>query len=386
MSGNHAHHAHHRFHKTLWLTFVSALVNLGLSVMKIWVGWLSHSHALVADGLHSFSDLITDGLVFFAARIGHKDADCDHPYGHERFETAGTLFVSLLLVLTGLGIFLDLAEHLRAPDMPTVHSMAFIAILVSFFVNEILFQVTHRTAKSINSDLLLANAWHHRSDALSSLVVLLGTIGSYYGYPKSDVIAAVFVALLIIKMGVDLSWSSVKELVDTAAPPGMQQKIKETIVSVAGVEALHEFRTRQMGNKILVDVHLLVAPYLTVSEGHYIGDQVQKFVREEVDAVADIVVHIDPEDDEKSKPSSDLPGREDILLILNSVAESKLPGFAIQNTYIHYLDGNLEVDLVCSCQTRALPTELDKLEQAVKNELSHSLPELGRFRLLVAAS
>lgn len=391
MSRHHAHghsHGHSHVHKqdrlkqTLGLTVVSAVINLSLAVMKVVVGLWAHSHALFADGLHSFSDLVTDGLVYAAAYLGHKDADDDHPYGHERFETAGTLFVSLLLVLTGLGIFFDVIEHWGRPHHPTVHYYAFIVIIVSLVANEVLFHVTRLTANRIKSDLLLANAWHHRSDALSSFVVLLGILGSYYGYPECDIVAAIFVGVLIAKMGFDLTWMSIKELVDTAVPRDTQIAIKSIITGVPGVEALHELRTRQMGNKILVDVHLIVESHLTVSEGHFIGDQVQQALRHDIEGVVDVVVHIDAEDDEKAKPSLDLPARTEIELAVRDIAAEHIKGCAVDSLYIHYLAGKMEIDLICTCISKSSNLTSVEMERALHQSLSDVFPELNRCRLL----
>lgn len=198
------------------ITLIGAVVNAILGFIKLIGGLFFHSHALVADGIHSFSDLFTDLMVVFASKYGSQDADASHPYGHQRIETAATLLLALLLILAGAGIAWDsIHEIIRGShDYPGWVTLPI--ALLSVFANEILFHWTYHVGKRIQSSLVIANAWHHRSDAASSIVVSLGLIGTLLGFIYLDAVAAVIVAFMIIKMGISYGWGSVKELIDTA--------------------------------------------------------------------------------------------------------------------------------------------------------------------------
>ena len=256
----------HRYQQSKRVTLIGAIVNALLGILKVLIGTLGNSHALVADGLHSFSDLLTDGLVIFAAKFGSREADIDHPYGHGRIETAATLALAMLLVLVGAGIIYDAGDHLfieKSTQSP--HYIVLIIALISVIANEWLFRYTLRIAEKIQSNLLKANAWHSRSDAGSSVVVLIGVGGSLLGFTYLDAIAAIIVGLFVIKMGWELGWSSLQELVDTGTDPKTLIKIEKAIHEVPGVKSMHQLRTRSMGGNILVDIHAL----------HYLGGKIQ---------------------------------------------------------------------------------------------------------------
>jgi hypothetical protein len=222
---------------------------------------------------------------------------------------------------------------------------------VSIGSKDVLYHYTMRVAKKVRSNMLRANAWHHRTDAISSIIVFIGIAGTMLGMNYLDAVAAVGVALLIGKIGWDLCAQSIRELVDTALDPDRVEKIEQTIQSVPGVTELHMLRTRQMGGNALVDVHIQVDPKLSVSEGHYISEKVRARLIRQVDEVTDVMVHIDPENDEKIRMGEHLPPREVVLKRLQKawahIPESKL----IDRTTLHYLDGRIQVELL-------LPLEL----------------------------
>lgn len=335
---------HDRYWQAKKVTLLGAISNAMLGIIKLIGGYFFHSHALVADGVHSLSDLLTDVMVLLASKYGSIDADESHPYGHQRIETAATLLLSLLLISAGIGIAWDsiydlLHSNYIKPKWPTLP-----IIFISIMSNEILFHYTLYIGRQINSKLIKANAWHHRSDAAASLVVLIGLIGSILGYSALDALAAIIVGLLIVKMGWDYAWNSVKELVDTAVNPELTSKIEEVIQGVDGVEKIHQLRTRSMGEDVLIDVHILVSPKISVSEGHYIAQHVHHALIDQVESVKDVIVHVDPEDDERFSPSLHLPSRKMIQGLLNAVLID-FPQVLFWN--LHYLDGKIGIDIIC---------------------------------------
>ena len=353
----HKHHHHHhlpadnlgasdRYRETKKVTIVGAVINLLLSVIKILFGYISQSQSLIADGVHSLSDLISDGMVLLAARHSHREADEEHPYGHGRFETVVTVALGMFLMVVAGGIAIDAVRRIMEPDY-LMHpgTMALIVAAISIGANEFLYQYTIHVGKKYKSNMLKANAWHHRSDAISSVIVLLGVGGTMMGFQSLDAIAAIGVALMILKIGWDISVQSVRELVDTALEPETLDAINSSIMDVDGVRQLHSLRTRRMGSDGLVDVHVLVDPKLSVSEGHFIGEKVREKLIDQIDDVSDVTVHVDAEDDEVEAVTEGLPERQEIVKQLercwSRIPESKF----IDDIVLHYLDGKIHVEL-----------------------------------------
>ncbi|MCD6055846.1 MAG: Co/Zn/Cd cation transporter [Gammaproteobacteria bacterium] len=328
------------------VTIVSVLTNTGLGILKTLLGYIGHSHALFADGLHSFSDLLSDILVLFASKVGGQDADHNHPYGHQRIETAATVVVAVLVMLTGVWILIDAAEKfIHGASLLRPDQYVLWAAIFSIMANEALFRYTLWEGNRLNSNLLRANAWHSRSDALSSVVVVLGVSGALLGVLWLDSVAAIIVGVLVMKMGWDLGFSSVRELIDTGLDKTTLRAIESVICAVPGVCALHCLRTRLMGGEGYVDVHILVEPHLTVSEGHYISQHVHHQLVKTFDQITDVTVHVDPEEDGKAELSQDLPPRCELLPQLQRCWQA-LPGAnTIANITLHYLEGQVWVDL-----------------------------------------
>jgi cation diffusion facilitator family transporter len=353
-----------RYIEAKFVTLVGAAVNALLGIIKILGGIFFRSHALVADGIHSLSDLLTDIMVIFASKYGSRDADITHPYGHQRIETAATLFLALLLILAGICIswdsFNDLLKHFYKQPAPS----ALLIAAISIFANEALFHYTKQIGLRIKSDLVIANAWHHRSDALSSVVVLFGLLGSLLGFIYLDAIAAVIVGLLIIKMGLEYGINCLKELIDTAIDPELFACIEKAILSITGVKKIHQLRSRSMGRDVFIDVHIQVSPYISVSEGHYIAQHVHHFLVENIEQLKDVTVHVDPEDDEICCPSISLPNRpflEDSLL-----KPWKIFCPEIKFWILHYLDGKLIIDLFCEGNFK----QWDVLRNLIEHDLA----------------
>ena len=334
-----------RTQKTRNITLWGVAVNLLLSVIKIIGGMLGHSQALLADGLHSLSDLASDGMVLLAAKHANEDADEDHPYGHARYETLATVALGFLLIAVAIGIGIDAINRLNQETPPLLpHLYTLIIAAISVLSKEILYHATRRVALLIRSPMLEANAWHHRSDAISSVIVFIGIGGTYFGYPLLDVVAALLVAFMIAKIGIDLSRQSVQELVDTGLDPETTDRIKQAILSIDDVCQLHMLRSRRMGHNALVDVHIQVSPRLSVSEGHHISEMVENKLKQEFDEINDVVVHIDPEDDEEAASCSHLPLRSELLMALHNEWHHVDALKNIDDVTLHYLDGNVSVE------------------------------------------
>lgn len=355
-------------HATLIIAFATAI----LALLKMSFGVVGHSHALIADGIHSASDLLIDVLILFAAHYANQKADYNHPYGHGRIETAATLGLAVLLIIAGVIIIINAGENLWGHQ--PVHSPSWYVLIIAFIsilINETLFRYTLHISKQINSSLLRANAWHCRSDAASSLVVLIGVAGALLGFPHLDAIAAIIVGILVIKLGADLGWSSVRELVDTGVDEAILQTIKKSINAVPGVRTLHQLRTRTINKNILVDVHILVPPRVTVSEGHYIGEQVRLHLLRDISGISDVTVHVDPEDDELAEESITLPDRAQLLELLLKRWQKIYPKLESDDVILHYLSGKIyvEVRLPISLlqQTGDAKTLIDQYRAAVKD-------------------
>ena len=324
-------------------------MNLALTVGKIAGGLLAHSQALVADGIHSLSDLVTDVFVLFAAQYAHAEADLEHPYGHERIETLATVVIGAVLVAIGVGIAADSAHRLFNPGRLWLpEAWALLVAAGSVGAKEWLYRYTLRHAREQRSNLLHANAWHHRSDAASSIVVIVGVGGALLGLPYLDAIAAAVVAWMVAKVGVKLVNESIRELIDTGLDAGQVRDITDTILLVDGVRNLHQLRTRQMGSKALVDVHIILTnPRMSVSEGHQISERVRARLINVIPDVEDVTVHIDPEDDEHSAPGIDLAPRKQVVARLEERWRGIAAAAEIRQITLHYLDGRIyaEVEL-----------------------------------------
>jgi len=354
VSHNHAHHQiedidpkDSRYQAIRRVTLIGSVLDLLLAVMKVVVGYLSNSQALIADGIHSFSDLATDAMVIFAAKHGSQDADEKHPYGHGRFETIATVLLGVALIAVASGIAWDAVDRMFHPEELAVPGMLAMAVAaLSVFSKEWIYHYTMRVAIAVRSDMLKANAWHSRSDAISSIIVVVGIGGAIAGLPYLDAIAAVGVAVMIAIIGWKLAMQSVHELVDSALDAERVKLIRSMIVDIDGVVRVHELRTRKMGGEALMDLHIEVNPHLSVSEAHYISECVRQKVVSEFDEILDVLVHIDPENDEMSRPSVDLPARKEVERQLRQVWVGVADVEKIERITLHYLAGAIELELL----------------------------------------
>ena len=275
-------------------TWVSVGVNLVLTCAQIVAGILTKSQGLIADGVHSLSDLVADFVVLFANHHSQKGADEDHPYGHQRFENAASLALGVLLLTVGVGMLWSAAAKLQNPEsIATVHLSALWVAAGALIAKELLFRYMLMVAKRVKSSMLVANAWHARSDAASSLVVGVGIIGNLAGYPIFDPIAAAIVGFMVGKMGWSFGWDALHDLMDRAVDDAEVQAIRQTLLQTPGVSGVHDVRTRMMGDMIVVDAHLEVLATLTVEKAHDITVAAQERVMQH-HRVLHLLIHVDP--------------------------------------------------------------------------------------------
>jgi cation diffusion facilitator family transporter len=358
MTNNHEHvlldrSSPERYQASRRVTIVSIVTNIILTIAQIIIGIIGHSQALVADAIHTLSDTLTDFMVLFALWHGRKEADAEHPYGHARIETAVSLILGILLFAVGVGIAVRAGIKLYSGEVFVVPAMLTLwTALFTLVAKEALYRYTIRVANRYDSNMLRGNAWHHRSDALSSLIVAAGIAGSIVGYLYLDSIAAVVIAVMIMKVGVELGWAALRELIDTGLSTEQIRTIEKIITQIPEVKSLHVLRSRLAGGKAFVDVHVQVETFISVSEGHHIGEVVRQHILDEVSAVNDVMVHIDPEDDEMTAPNAHLPLRHDILPVLRQAWRGIPQAVKLQDQDItlHYVNGKLQADLVLPLQ------------------------------------
>lgn len=318
-------------------------INLLLTVLQLAVGYFGRSQALIADGLHSLSDLLSDFLVLFANRQSSRHADARHPYGHARIETAATLLLGGALAALGVGLLIAAGMKLQNPaNLQPVHPATLWVALLTLLAKEGLYHYLMAVAKRVRSQMLAANAWHSRSDAASSLVVLVGIGGNLMGFVFLDLIAAAVVGMMIARMGIKLAMEALAELIDTGLDAQEVRAIRDTLRNTPGVCSLHELRTRRMADNALVDAHIVVDPRISVSEGHYIAEAARQAVLAH-HHVLDVMVHIDPEDDLKTKPNAHLPDRSGLLECL--AAGLGDPSIGSRRVVFHYLDGMVDAEV-----------------------------------------
>ncbi|MDD3385716.1 MAG: cation diffusion facilitator family transporter [Bacteroidales bacterium] len=283
------------------ITWIGFFVNLLLSTGKLLAGIIGRSAAMIADGVHSISDFITDFVVIGFIRVADKESDEDHRYGHGKFETFATLLVSLVLLLVGAGILWNggsrIIDAIAGKELGQPSMVALIAAVVSILAKEILFQYTLRVGKSINSQAVIANAWHHRSDALSSIGTLLGIAGAIFLGEKwriLDPLAGMIVSVFIIRVAIRLGFPSVKELLETALPADVEDEIVRIINDTPGVKGSHHLKTRQIGNDYAIDVHVEMDGELSLIASHDIATLVEERLYEKYGRRTQISIHTEP--------------------------------------------------------------------------------------------
>ncbi|MES2206164.1 MAG: cation diffusion facilitator family transporter [Pseudomonadota bacterium] len=280
-------------------TWVSVVTNIVLIIVQMIAGCLTASQGLIADGLHSLADIVSDVVVLMTQKHSHKAPDEDHHYGHYRYETAASLVLGLLLLLVGMGMInaalLNLTKVLTSTSQ-TIPFLAFGVAAATVVAKETLFRYMMNEAKKIRSQLLIANAWHARSDAASSLIVAIGVLGNHVGYPALDPIAALLVGLLVARMGWRFASEALFDLMDRSVEEAIMGRIRQELLATQGLLGIHDLRTRKIGDFIWVDVHLEVAANITVAEGHEISVQAKKQLMVAIPCILNVMTHVDPVD------------------------------------------------------------------------------------------
>jgi len=275
-------------------TWTSVVVNFFLVIFQIVVGFFSKSSGLIADGFHTLADMFSDLIVLITSKKSLNPPDDDHNYGHHRYENAVGLFLGVLLLFVGCAMIWSAGKKLENSDyIVAVHATALYASIICLVVKELLFRYLLNVAKRAKSSLLMANAWHARSDAASSLIVAIGIIFNLLGYHSFDLIAAIIVGVMILKMGWTFSYEAIQALTDKAADTDEVEKIKKIILETPGVINVHDLRTRKVGDSIIADVHIEVKGTLTVAEGHDIAVEARNRVMRS-SRVLNLMTHIDP--------------------------------------------------------------------------------------------
>ena len=280
------------------VTWIGLLINLTLACIKFAAGYFGRSQALIADAIHSLTDTTTDVAVIAGSHFWSRPPDESHPYGHRRLETLVTVFIGLMLGAAGIGIGWDAVSALREKSSTPPGWIALVAAMVSILTKEILYRWTAVAGKKIKSPALAANAWHHRTDAISSIPVLIAVGGAliFPSWSFLDLVGAVVVSIFVMYAALKITWPGISELIDAGAPRDIQKKITEIACNNPGVHEVHKVRTRYISTSILVDMHIVVEGSISVREGHAIADEVENHIIDRIQNVLGVVIHVDPPD------------------------------------------------------------------------------------------
>ena len=289
--------SHHGMAEGIRVTWIGSAVNLLLMAFKLAAGFAANSQALIADGVHSLSDLFSDFVVILGVKLGRQREDPRHPYGHARIETISGMVVGILLVAVGLGIAYNSIVSIYGHSVSQPGVFAVWAAVISIALKEGMYWWTLIVGRRIRSMALIANAWHHRTDALSSIAVLVGVGAAYYNpdWHLADSIAALVVTFFVLRVGLHLIWSAFRELADTAPDRGVLAEIARTAMRIVGVRQVHDLRARYSGSQIFVELHIVVDPSITVRQGHAIAREVKATLLDEFEDVTRVIIHVDPE-------------------------------------------------------------------------------------------
>ncbi len=277
------------------ITYIGIAINIVLSVVKVVIGLLASSLALVADGVHSFSDVATDAVVLLGLRLGSKGPDQSHPYGHGRAETFSAGLIALVLILVGGAMIYYATMVIARDEVTTPRLSVLIAAIVSIAAKEWLYRATQKIAIQSHSPALYANAWHHRSDALSSVAVVIGFISLGFGFGHGDQVAAIVIGLMIILVGVRIIGDCLRELTESAVDSDTVERIRDVINADSSIRQWHKLRTRTVGREVFLDLHILVDPDLNIAAAHEIAESLENALDEQITRPVNITVHIEPD-------------------------------------------------------------------------------------------
>ncbi|WP_437558984.1 cation diffusion facilitator family transporter [Acidithiobacillus sulfuriphilus] len=368
-----------RGRQNLRITLMGAATNVVLFFAKLAGGIFGHSQALVADAVHSLSDLLSDFGLILAMRFSSQPPDLEHPYGHERFETLAALATGSLLAVNGAWIGVEAVQRLLAGHFVVPASWTLYIAAFAIVAKETLYQRTIRVARRNRSAALRANAWDHRTDAISSIIVFVGIGGSRLGFPYLDSVVALVVALMVLRIGAVTAWEAIQELADRGLDDATLQEIRAIILGCEGVRDLHLLKTRKMGHQALAEVHLQVAPTLSVSEGHQIAERVRMALLRQVADLMDATIHIDSENDEQGSPV--LPARSQIeAAIRQALLAAQLP--LPEQVTLHYLGGSVEARLQYLLPSAGALDSLHQQEWSIHRALDGGIPGVVRIGVL----
>jgi cation diffusion facilitator family transporter len=277
------------------VTNLSIVMNIILTAAKMVIGFLAGSMAVVSDGIHSLSDMVTDVAVIFGVQLGSKEPDSEHPYGHGRIETFAGSFVAVALVIVGVGMICYAVIGVAKGNIIVPTAGMFIVTITSIVSKEWLYQITKKVAVRTHSSATYANAWHHRSDAFSSVAVLIGIVALKFGFKYGDQIAAIVVGLMIIWVGVSVVRDCLHELIEGSVDTEVVEHIQNIIKTNSQVRQWHKLRTRTVGRELFLDMHILVDPDLSIAAAHEIAESLEKAMHEQMTRPVNITVHVEPD-------------------------------------------------------------------------------------------
>ncbi len=284
------------------ITFWGVAVNAFLIIIKLISGILIRSSALIADSVHSMSDLTTDFVVLIGTRLSHRPPDSTHPYGHKRFETIAAQLIASILIVVSFGLLWSAGASIYYHRQYFPGYLMLIVAVISVVAKEALFYTTRKVSKATGSAALYANAWHHRSDSLSSMAVLIGGVASLWGWGYADQAATVAVALMIMGIAGKIFLEGVVELSEHAADRESIQKLEAVLKDEQEVSGWHALRTRKLGGELFADVHILVDPRISVLKGHEISEKIEEKIKSVLSKPVNVLIHIEPRElQEKSK-------------------------------------------------------------------------------------
>ncbi|HQC79376.1 MAG TPA: cation diffusion facilitator family transporter [Accumulibacter sp.] len=365
------------------VTKVGTIADVLLTLAKLLIGFMSHSAALVAEGLHSAADVLFDLVVMIGMHLGRKEADDDHPYGHGKFESLATLLLAFILLGVAVGIALDAANRIKDPDLAPPEHLALWVAAGSMVVKEMLYRYTVGVGRRIGSNIIVANAWHHRSDSIASFAALLGIAGAIAGWPMLDPVAAIGVAYFVGKVGVEIATDSLKELTDSAS--AVVNEIRATITRLINehpeVLSAHLVKARKLGPDILVDVHVVVDTFLSVTEGHQIADQVEKTLLREVTDITAVMVHVDTRDELADGEVAIYPNRRRLRERFDKHATLASPLVELLEVVPHYTADGVVAEVFVDAQANAGMAEVRESAMRLARQLHQSHEEVKKVRI-----
>ena len=365
----------------LKVTWLGLAANLILALAKGFIGIIANSSSLIADAGHSVSDLLSDGITLWAVRISGFPKDKNHPYGHGRAETIGTSLVGLLIIITGLGVALEAWEMVTQNIEKIPSWLAAIIAFLSICIKEGLYRYTRKVGEALKSPSLTANAWHHRTDAISSIAAFIGILGAWNGIAIMDPLAGGLVGLMVCKVGYDFTREGFRDLMDTALSEEHIKKISSILNGIPEVIHFHDLRSRTIGGEILIDVHILVDPEMTVTEGHGVAEMVRRNVIKAFDNVQDVLVHVDGEHDAEVENLYPLT-RKELIEITNPVFKNMHGVKANPEIRTHHIKGKTLLDVFLQMEGNQEMEEIQKRINEVKSRLQ-AITQIDRARIFL---